>query len=524
MAIRRLGSAAALGVPTALILSLAGQLPTMAQTVTSRGTAADLRVLTPLNGEIIGAGSFKLDFSFKSRSADPITRVELAVDGVRWASRDLDTPSLGNVLTFEVDGSTLSEGVHTFQVKVLNRLGAWSITEIQVVAQGKGTTATTAEPVSPASVTKSGAPLMTFRALPAKKLMGTVEILLDVKSTPGQNPYVSFYVDKQFKVLRNYPPYAFLFDTTSVTNGSHTIEATGYLESSNAATTQRMQVMVDNPGGNTEKMSDIKDLKTKQPSEQAAPQLANVPSTVLAGVRAATTGVKEIASSLPAFSRARAVEPKVTAPVSAKKTTLVAATEVRSAMPVAKGLAAPFPLVSRVSAGRPTASVPGTVGAPTGGIATPSVVKTTLLVPGRATKATPRAHPVKPVLSSNLTNEFGKKLMVAFDGSEINFDVEPRIEGGVPLAPFRQIFEHTGGQVMWISETKTVRALNADREVVMKVGAPSATVNGESVSMERSSYIDRGRTIVPLSFVSKALDVNVDYDPSTGKLIITSKK
>lgn len=523
MAIRQLGSAAALGVPTALILSLAGQLPTLAQTAISKGTAADLRVLTPLNGEVIGAGSFKLDFSFKSRTTAPITRVELAVDGVRWAARDLDSPSLGNVLTFEVDGSTLAEGPHTFQVKVVNRLGAWSTTEIQVVAQGKATT--TAEPVAPTSVTKSGAPLMTFRALPAKKLMGTVEILLDIKSAPGQNPYVSFYVDKQFKVLRNYPPYSFLFDTTSVANGAHTIEATGYLEASNAATTQRMQVVVDNPGGNTEHMTDIKDLGAKSVSksmERPAPQLAASTSALVAGVRAATAGVKEISLSLPSFSSGRAIEPKSLSRtvdlVSAKKVS-----EIRNATPLAQGLAAPLPVVSTASVGRPTASAPGTVTPASAGITFSSVVKPTHLMANRVVKA-PRPYLVKPTLSTNLSNEFGKKLMVAFDGSEINFDVEPRIEAGVPLAPFRQIFEHTGGQVMWVPGTKTVRALNADREVVIKVGAPGATVNGESISMEKNSYIDRGRTIVPLSFVGKALDVNVDYDPSTGKLIITSKK
>jgi len=526
MAIRQLGIAAALGVPTALVLSVGIQTPVQAQASLSRGTAADLRVLTPLNGEIIGAGSFKLDFSFKSRTAAPITRVELFVDGVRWAGRDLDTPSLGNVLTFDVDGSTLSEGAHVFLVKVLNRLGASSSTEIQVVAQGKGTTTETPA----ATVERAGAPLLTFRALPAKKLMGTVEILLDVKSPLGQNPYVSFYVDKQFKVLRNYPPYSFLFDTTTVANGLHTIEATGYLESSNAATTQRLQVMVDNAGGNTERTSDIKDLgapkATPKTTERAAPQLSTLPGAISAGVRAAATGLKEITPATPAFTGTRTVEPKValrTSTAAVKRAVPAAATELRSVMPIAKGLAAPAPILSAASAGRPTTSTPGTLVRAAAGITAASVVKATPLVPHRVSKAAPRATP-HTLVASGLPNEFRKKLMVAFDGSEINFDVEPRVEAGVPLAPFRQIFEHTGGKVMWMSDTKTVRALNADREVVIKVGAPGATVNGSSVSMERTSFIDRGRTIVPLSFVGKALDVDVDYDPSTGKLIITSKK
>ena len=139
MAIRRLG-VAALGVPTALSLLMVMQSGALAQSSVTRGSAADLRVLTPLKGEIIGAGSFKLDFSFKSLSASPITRVELHVDGVQWAGRNLDVPSLGNVLTFEVDGSTLAEGPHTFQVKVINKSGAISTTDLQVVAQSKNST------------------------------------------------------------------------------------------------------------------------------------------------------------------------------------------------------------------------------------------------------------------------------------------------------------------------------------------------------------------------------------------------
>jgi Copper amine oxidase N-terminal domain len=530
MAIRRLGGVAALGVPTALSLLMVAQNSVLAQSTVTRGSAADLRVLTPLNGEIIGAGSFKLDFSFKSRSASPITRVELYVDGVQWAGRNLDIPSLGNVLTFEVDGSTLNEGAHTFQVKVTNKAGAVSTTDVQVVAQSKE--GSLSGGVAPATVSATGAPQMSFRALPSKRVMGTVEIGLDVKSAPGQNPYVSFYVDKQFKVLKNYPPYSFLFDTTAVANGKHIIEATGYLESSNAATTQRMEVMVDNIGGNTERATDIKDLNPKptaaapKPSE---PQLSAVPGAIAAAVRAAS-GVKPISLTLPGISGTRSVEPRVAATATkattaAPRTRTAPASETVTALPIAQGIHAPAPVVATAVSGRPTPAAPGAL-ARTAGIAASQAVKTTeLMVPHRSVKPAPRTHSAaKPVLSSALPNEFSKKLMVAFDGSAIHFDVEPRIEAGIPLAPFRQIFEHTGGQVMWAPDAKTVRALNADREVVIKVGAPNATVNGQSVDMERTSFIDRGRTIVPLSFVGKALDVDVDFDPATGKLTITSKK
>lgn len=525
MAIRRLGGVAALGVPTALSLLMAAQNPVLAQSSATRGSAADLRVLTPLNGEIIGAGSFKLDFSFKSRSASPITRVELLVDGVQWAGRNLDTPSLGNVLTFDVDGSTLTEGAHTFQVRVTNKVGVVSSTEVQVVAQSKGGSQSGTE-TAPVAVSATGAPQMTFRALPSKRVMGTVEVMMDVKAPAGQNPYVSFYVDKQFKVLKNYPPYSFLFDSTTVPNGKHIIEATGYLESSNAATTQRMEVLVDNIGGNTERASEIKDLNTKPAAPKTAePQLAAIPGALTAAVRVAS-GVKPIQLALPGITGTHSVEPRVATTKTAApapRTHSSTVIEPGTALPVAQGLHAPQPVATAVVVGRPTAAAPGVLGH-SSGITAQAVKSSPLVIPHRSVTAAPRTRAAKPVLSSALPNEFSKKLMVAFDGSAINFDVEPRVEAGIPLAPFRQIFEHTGGQVMWAPDAKTVRALNADREVVIKVGAPTATVNGQSVNMERTSFIDHGRTIVPLSFVGKALDVNVDFDPATGKLTITSKK
>jgi hypothetical protein len=134
----------------------------------------------------------------------------------------------------------------------------------------------------------------------------------------------------------------------------------------------------------------------------------------------------------------------------------------------------------------------------------------------------PAASAIAPL--AKLPELNAANLMVAFDGVQIAFDVAPRIENGLPLAPFRQIFEHTGGTVTWAHGAKTVRAVNTEREIVFKVGGGAARVNGENVGMDRASYIDRGRAIVPLSFVGKALDVQVDFDPVTGRLQINSRK
>jgi hypothetical protein len=113
---------------------------------------------------------------------------------------------------------------------------------------------------------------------------------------------------------------------------------------------------------------------------------------------------------------------------------------------------------------------------------------------------------------------------IAFDNTRIAFDVQPRIQRGLPLAPFRQIFEHTGGTIQWFNQSKTLRAFNSDREIEFKIGDDEAKVNNQMVKMEAKTYLEKGRTIVPLSFVRDALNVNVSYDATTGHLRIESKK
>lgn len=126
--------------------------------------------------------------------------------------------------------------------------------------------------------------------------------------------------------------------------------------------------------------------------------------------------------------------------------------------------------------------------------------------------------------SRSMHNTHVKTFDVAFDNTQIAFDVPPRIENGLPLAPFRAIFEHSGGSVKWYGESKTVRAINNSKEIEIHIGDNEATVNNQKVKLDAKAYLDRGRTIVPLSFVRDAMDVKVTYDAHSGHVLIESNK
>lgn len=531
--------------------------------------AATMSVLTPKQNETLGANKFNLDVRFKSLTNSPVVTAELWVDGVRWVRRDLDAPRRASVLSFLVDGSTLSSGAHTIVVKVLNAEGNVSSAKVNVVAGSD-------EAIGEAAW---GGPEVRFVAPGnGKRVVGSVELLIDAKSQNGQNPYVTFYVDDKFKTLKNYPPYSFVWDTTNETNGVHTITASGYLDSTNATTTRKITVYVNNPGGQTARMSEIPDLSTNKNARKATPgaNLAKplmipLPKSTEAMITAPTgeariteNGMALVSTSdslglsatEAAVSSAKSVAPRSATP---NLPTFAPTATVKVATPKAPNVAAnAVPVV----AGEPTlsvanGSVPGgidfsvpqlaaiEIAAPQLKASTPRLSRPATVVakPMHVVSATRTAKvavslptPTAVVAKSKATNtrtsvsapkaqrtDSIKPIQVAFDGEKIAFDVAPHVEAGMPVAPFRQIFEHTGGRVSWSNQTKTMRATNSDREIVIGVGSKSATVNGAKVSMDRAAILDRGRTVVPLNFVGKALDVNVQYDPVTGRLSITSK-
>jgi hypothetical protein len=485
-----------------------------------------------------------MDVSFQAASkASPITTAELWVDGVRWVRQDLTTPQAQ--ISIEAGNNN---GVST---------GAFSGPEMRFASPGNG-----------------------------KRVQGTVDITIDAKARNGQEPYVTFYVDKQFKTLKNYPPYTLSWDSTQVPNGFHTIEAMGYLDSVNSTTTTKLKVYVDNPGGNTVRMKEIEDLRTSKKAplvlghtssavaSSAAPTSLAAPTTEAQGTLPGTSGFaiasKDALKAVPETGYLASAANQSVRPVSpiditketpaetsdlaqstivdaeaASETVSVASTAVpQLATPsVAKRttLAAPKAATKAVTrAVTATASAKVTTAAPRATTATPLVLthragtpKTTVsvakaaVVAPKAAKSISRPHmtakaPGASVKSMPRSFDFNP-LQVAFNGSQIAFDVQPRVEAGLPMAPFRQIFEHTGGLVQWVSASKVLRAVNSDREVVIKVGQSKATVNGETFKLDRAAFLEQGRTIVPLSFVGQALDVNVDYDPATGRLQITSK-
>jgi len=80
-----------------------------------------------------------------------------------------------------------------------------------------------------------------------------------------------------------------------------------------------------------------------------------------------------------------------------------------------------------------------------------------------------------------------------------------------------------GGKATWNETSKTVTATAGNVTVKLTIGSKTATVNGNSVTLDVAPTILNQRTYVPLRFISEAFGKWVSYDKTTG-VSITSKK
>ncbi|MDR7545347.1 MAG: copper amine oxidase N-terminal domain-containing protein, partial [Armatimonadota bacterium] len=111
---------------------------------------------------------------------------------------------------------------------------------------------------------------------------------------------------------------------------------------------------------------------------------------------------------------------------------------------------------------------------------------------------------------------------VVVDGVLVQFDQPPASIGGRLLVPLRGIFERLGAAVQWNPATNTITAVRGATQVRLTVGVRQALINGSPTTLDVPPLIVRGRTLVPLRFVSEAMGARVDWDDRTRTVYITS--
>ncbi len=128
--------------------------------------------------------------------------------------------------------------------------------------------------------------------------------------------------------------------------------------------------------------------------------------------------------------------------------------------------------------------------------------------------------PVCGVQASSFSGD--QTIAVYVDGRRLHTDVPPTLVSGRTLVPLRVIFEVLGARVDWKPENREVTAVKGDTSVTLLVGNRLARVNQQVLELDVAPVVLKGRTLVPVRFVSASLGAQVEWDGRTRRVTITS--
>ncbi|MGE5701246.1 MAG: stalk domain-containing protein [Clostridia bacterium] len=119
-----------------------------------------------------------------------------------------------------------------------------------------------------------------------------------------------------------------------------------------------------------------------------------------------------------------------------------------------------------------------------------------------------------------------KMATILLDGYPLSFPTPPVIVKGTTMVPFRAISEAMGVDVQWEGQTSTITATQQNAQtaktVVMQLGNPHISVNGQTVTLATAPYETNGSTLIPLRFFSEQFGAKVGWESSTKTVSIAS--
>ena len=117
-----------------------------------------------------------------------------------------------------------------------------------------------------------------------------------------------------------------------------------------------------------------------------------------------------------------------------------------------------------------------------------------------------------------------KEITVIYNGEELEFDVPPMLINSRTMVPMRAIFEALQATVYWSEFNETVVAVSTygDR-ITIPIGSTTVSINDLPYDIDSPAVLVNDRTLVPLRFVSEALDCKVEWDDATYTVNISSE-
>lgn len=110
------------------------------------------------------------------------------------------------------------------------------------------------------------------------------------------------------------------------------------------------------------------------------------------------------------------------------------------------------------------------------------------------------------------------------NGETFTLEVAPFIFDGRTMVPLRFISEALGADIVWDGNTRSITLTLGSDKIVLTIDKSEAVVNGQIVMMDVPAMIFKGRTMVPIRFVSENFNQEIHFDNATKTITIKGAK
>lgn len=198
--------------------------------------------------------------AFRAKALDRrVTRLEISIDG-KIIDQKIHVPAAAEG-AFKVDWDTTAwaDGKHTITVRAYDEAGESNAFSLHVYVNNNGP-----DLIAPK--------IRVTHPTPGQEISGRVPVRVKVEDNVGIQ-WVVIYVDKDFKHITNAPPYLWEWDTSREENGSHEVWAQAIDASDLESESERIPVIVNNPGA----AGNLTRIQGRLPTEALPPAVPVVP-------------------------------------------------------------------------------------------------------------------------------------------------------------------------------------------------------------------------------------------------------
>ncbi len=104
------------------------------------------------------------------------------------------------------------------------------------------------------------------------------------------------------------------------------------------------------------------------------------------------------------------------------------------------------------------------------------------------------------------------------DGQRMVSDVPPVTTARGAYVPLRVVAESLGADTNYDPKTGTIELIRANDTMRLHVGERVASLNGYRLTLKAAPFAVRGRTMVPLAVIARALKTKVRYDGARAQI------